>query len=255
MRYPVTSSELHTATQATIEGLKSLRLDCCLVGSVACCAYGMSRVPNDIDMVVLTSRYTQEELKNLLVQYNSTFYLIASKDPLATYRVLWFKLAGYRRSCKVDLLLPGTMNIPSVDPSPFSRSAKYPLMPFLPLLLLKLQAWQDHGESAKLFMRDKQPTDVQDILELLRLAEQNYALSDTTGITATREEPYLPKSFIKTAKTRVRKFAQMYPRSEKQWIMIGFEINSGVAFRATTRSTQSSVRGLENMMSSMALNF
>lgn len=67
----------------------------------------------------------------------------------------------------------------------FSRSAKYPLMPFLPLLLLKLQAWQDHGESAKLFMRDKQPTDVQDILELLRLAEQNYALSDTTGITAT----------------------------------------------------------------------
>ncbi|KAH7878792.1 uncharacterized protein C8R40DRAFT_1086952 [Lentinula edodes] len=287
MRYPVTSSELHTATQATIEGLKSLRLDCCLVGSVACCAYGMSRVPNDIDMVVLTSRYTQEELKNLLVQYNSTFYLIASKDPLATYRVLWFRLAGYRRSCKVDLLLPGTMNIPSVDPSRIYRvgntrqtdniyfsvlSAKYPLMPFLPLLLLKLQAWQDHGESAKLFMRDKQPTDVQDILELLRLAEQNYALSDTTGITATvgsdttqiqikqssllkREEPYLPKSFIETAKTRVRKFAQMYPRSEKQWIMIGFEINSGVAFRATTRSTQSSVRRLENMMSSMALNF
>ncbi|KAJ3893900.1 hypothetical protein GG344DRAFT_42325 [Lentinula edodes] len=248
MRYPVTSSELHTATQATIEGLKSLRLDCCLVGSVACSAYGMSRVPNDIDMVVLTSRYTQEELKSLLVRYNSRFYLVASKDPLATYRVLWFRLTGYHRSCKVDLLLPGTMNIPSVDPSPSSRSAEYPLMPFLPLLLLKLQAWQDHGESAKLFMRDKQPTDVQDIRELLQLAEQKYAL-------LKREGPYLPESFIETAKTRVRKFAQMYPWSEKQWIMIGFEINSGVAFRATTRSTQSDVRGLESMMSSLALNF
>ncbi|KAJ4479793.1 hypothetical protein C8J55DRAFT_77924 [Lentinula edodes] len=289
MRYPVTSSELHTATQATIEGLKSLRLDCCLVGSVACSAYGMSRVPNDIDMVVLTSRYTQEELKNLLVRYNSNFYLVASKDPLTTYRVLWFRLTGYHRSCKVDLLLPGTMNIPFVDPSRIHRvgntrqtdniyssvlSAKYPLMPFLPLLLLKLQAWQDHGESAKFFMRDKQPTDVQDIRELLQLAEQKYALSDITRITATvarkvvgsvhrkdtiqiqttqssllkREGPYLPESFIETAKTRVRKFAQMYPWSEKQWIMIGFEISSGVAFRATSRSTQSDVRGLGSMM-------
>ncbi|KAJ3926703.1 MAG: hypothetical protein NXY57DRAFT_1028119 [Lentinula lateritia] len=283
MRYPVTSSELHTATQATIEGLKSLRLDCCLVGSVACSAYGMSRVPNDIDMVILTSRYTQEELKNLLVRYNPGFYLVASKDPLATYRVLWFRLTGYHRSCKGDLLLPGTMNIPYVDPSRIHRvsntrqtaniyssvlSAEYPLMPFLPLLLLKLQAWQDHGESIKLFMRNKQPTDIQDIRELLQLAEQNYALSAATAarkvvgsahrkdniqIQTTqssllkREGPYLPESFIETAKMRVRKFAQMYPWSEKQWIMIGFEINSGVAFRATTRSTQSDVRGLESI--------
>ncbi|KAJ3805070.1 hypothetical protein EV368DRAFT_47697 [Lentinula lateritia] len=255
MRYPVTSGELHTATQATIEGLKSLRLDCCLVGSVACSAYGMPRVPNDIDMVVLTSQYTQEELKDLLVRYNSRFYLVASKDPFATYRVLWFRLTGYHRSCKVDLLLPGTMNIPSVDPSPSSRSAEYPLMPFLPLLLLKLQAWQDHGASAKLFMRDKQLTDVQDIRDLLQLAEQKYALSNFPGTTATREGPYLPESFIEAAKTRVRKFAQMYPWSEKQWIMIGFELNSGVASRATTISTQSDVRRLESMMGSLALNF
>lgn len=72
-------------------------------------------------MVILTSRYTQEELKNLLVRYNPGFYLVASKDPLATYRVLWFRLTGYHRSCKGDLLLPGTMNIPYVDPSRIHR--------------------------------------------------------------------------------------------------------------------------------------
>lgn len=116
------------------------------------------------------------------------------------------------------MLLPGTLNITSVDssrissweyptdrqylffssvsvltsnPSPpigcklaFSRSDEYPLMPFLHLLLLRLQAWQHHGVSAKLFMRDKLPTDVRDILKLIQFAEQKYVRSDITGITA-----------------------------------------------------------------------
>ncbi|KAJ3745670.1 hypothetical protein DFH05DRAFT_1534817 [Lentinula detonsa] len=230
MPYSVLTSEIDIATRATVTALESLNLDCCLVGSVACFAYGMSRTPNDIDMVVLTSRYTQERLKSFLVHLDARFYLIASKDPSATYRVLWFRLPGYHRSCKVDLLLPGIMNIPSVDPNLVELSSTdYPLMPFLPLLLLKLQAWQDHGESPKLFMRQKQPTDVRDIQELLQLAEQKYATAGTDDTTKRPrlnllqvETPHLPESFVQDGKTRVRMFIGMYPWSEKQWKILGF---------------------------------
>ncbi|KAJ3793436.1 hypothetical protein GGU11DRAFT_691798 [Lentinula aff. detonsa] len=248
MPYSVLTSEIDIATRATVTALESLNLDCCLVGSVACFAYGMSRTPNDIDMVVLTSRYTQERLKSFLVHLDARFYLIASKDPSATYRVLWFRLPGYHRSCKVDLLLPGIMNIPSVDPNRVVlvelSSTDYPLMPFLPLLLLKLQAWQDHGESPKLFMRQKQPTDVRDIQELLQLAEQKYA-------TAV-ETPYLPESFVQAGKTRVRKFIGMYPWSEKQWKILGFSKSDATI--AAGKSAQGDIRSLENMMSSLVVD-
>lgn len=73
---------------------------------------------------------------------DSNFYTVASKDPRATYRVLWYRL-GYSRSCKVDVLMPGIMNIPPVPAAriAYRRSrSELPLISFLPLLLLKLQA-------------------------------------------------------------------------------------------------------------------
>ncbi|KAJ3760679.1 hypothetical protein EV360DRAFT_39294 [Lentinula raphanica] len=254
MRYPVTASDIDTAARATITGLKAFNLDCYLVGSVACAAYGMSRTPNDIDMVVLTSQYTQEHLKYILVRYDSRFYLIDSKDPNATYRVLWFRLTGYHRSCKVDLLLPGIMNIPSVEPARIVRPRfrDYPLMPFLPLLLLKLQAWQDHGESPKLFVREKQQMDVRDIRELLQLAEDQYALPKV-------EAPHLLESFIQAGRMRVRKFVRLHPWSEKQWRLLGFvsELSTTAASTngniAALRSSHGDVQRLGDLLSTLAI--
>ncbi|THU75320.1 hypothetical protein K435DRAFT_974877 [Dendrothele bispora CBS 962.96] len=295
MRYSVTSLEIDEAARATIAGLKRMSLNCCLVGSVACSAYGMSRTPADIDMVVLTSSYTQEELKNRLVSYDPRFYTVASKDPLATYRVLWFRLSGYRRCCKVDLLLPGVMNIPLVPleriyrmkdhqstvtsesslSSYYStlstRSADYPLMPFLPLLLLKLQAWQDHGESPKLYMREKQPTDVKDINELLDLAVTKYAIvtvrvsakgSTSKGQTLLEKEKiWLPATFIRDGKTRVRKYVEMYPASRRQWKVIGFDVDDGVSSAEKYSREQvrlgkgdDNLRRLESLMASLAVD-
>lgn len=107
---------------------------------------------------------------------DSNFYTVASKDPRATYRVLWYRL-GYSRSCKVDVLMPGIMNIPPVPAAriAYRRSrSELPLIPFLPLLLLKLQAWMDHGEADKFYLRVKQYVDVQDIGDLLELAVAKY---------------------------------------------------------------------------------
>ncbi|KAK7038874.1 hypothetical protein VNI00_010506 [Paramarasmius palmivorus] len=224
--FQATADEIKRTTRAVVAVLKKLNLECCLVGSVACSAYGMSRTPNDIDMVVLTKIWTQEELKRQVVANDPNFYTIASKDPFATYRVLFYRLNEYtsrylRRSCKVDLLLPGVMNIPNVPTSYIryidDRHRLKPLMPFLPLLMLKLQAWMDHGESTKLHMRAKQPVDVRDIMELLNLAVTKY-----TDVKLAKEESWLPDTFVSAGRKRVRAFTRMYPTSARHWKAVGF---------------------------------
>jgi len=266
--------------------------------------YSPPNISQDIDMVVLTSSHTQEELKNRLVSYDSRFYTVASKDPFATYRVLWFRLSGYRRSCKVDLLLPGVMNIPHVPsdriyrmkdhPTSASRSTSssntttrhpstssayysylytstgsgsllsnlstdYPLMPFLPLLLLKLQAWQDHGESPKAYMREKQPTDVRDITELLNLAVTKYSGAVSRKQTLLeKERAWLPETFVRDGEKRVKKYIQLYPSSRSQWRTVGFHTSDTVLSKRSPglkkMDDDGRMRRLENLMNSLAFD-
>ncbi|KAK1216411.1 hypothetical protein PQX77_020964 [Marasmius sp. AFHP31] len=242
MHYSPTSEEVRTTTAALTKALEALKLRCCLVGGVACSSYGNSRTPNDVDMVVLDCVWTQEELKRQLVATDPNFFTVASKDPYATYRVLFYRLldstlshlytssrssnvrnySSYSRSsykrCKVDLLLPGIMNIPSVpkDRIPFDRRSQ-PLMPFLPLLLLKLQAWQDHGESTKDYMRRKQPIDVADITEMLNLAATKYP-----RVKLDKDKEWLPESFVEAARTRVRLFIRKHSYTKEHWRRLGF---------------------------------
>jgi len=173
--------------------------------------------------VVLTSEKTDEELKDILVRNDSHFYLVRSKDPFAKYRVLWFNLLtttsssysfGRYNACKVDILLPGVMNIPSVPQNLVVRIRELPLMPMIPLLLLKLQAWSDHGIATKQHLREKRPVDAQDINRLLVLAvAQGVKLNTGT---------WMPVSFVEAAKRRVVVYGIEYPDSRRHWRRLGF---------------------------------
>jgi len=192
---------------------------------MACSIYGNPRVPSDVDIVCLTDKHTQAELKAILVNKNSNFYTVASKDPTATYRVLWYRLSGLSglryKTCKVDVLTPGIMNIPAVPPSRIAYRASrsdLPLMPFLPLLLLKLQAWMDHRTAAKNYLVVKQFTDVGDIDELLELAVAEF------NVDLKADRRWLPESFVKAAVTRVKSYVRNYPDSVKHWREIGFNV-------------------------------
>ncbi|KAJ7093405.1 hypothetical protein B0H15DRAFT_776874 [Mycena belliarum] len=212
--------EVERVTRATVNAFSAAGIRTCLVGGMACSVYETARIPGDVDIVCLTETHTQAQLKAILVATDSNFYTIASRDPLATYRVLWYRL-GLRRSCKVDVLIPGIMNIPSV-PGPriaYRRSrSDLPLMPFLPLLLLKLQAWMDHGEADKLHPRVKQYIDVGDIGELLALAVSTY------GVDLKKDRKWLPESFVRAAAKRVKAYVKRYPESGEQWREIGFSV-------------------------------
>ncbi|KAI0803200.1 hypothetical protein BC629DRAFT_1438256 [Irpex lacteus] len=158
-----TSAKVRATAQKAIDAFAYYGLACCLVGGAACQLYGTSRTPGDVDIVILTTSYDTERLKAMLVARDPTFYLRPAKTFGATYKVLWARIGySYAQSdaCKVDILTPGIMNIPDVPREHIVTIDGFPVMPMIPLLLLKLQAWTDHRAATKPYLHDKQYQDV-----------------------------------------------------------------------------------------------
>ncbi|EPS93281.1 hypothetical protein FOMPIDRAFT_1136505 [Fomitopsis schrenkii] len=146
---------------------------CCLFGSTACALYGVNRCPKDVDLIILRGEDTAY-FKQLLADSDDPFYLAPSRRRNAGYKVLWYRLpspAGSpRRKCKVDILVPGILNIPNIPPWLIKHKLGLPVMSLLPLLMMKLQGWTDHRDSRRSDFQAKQHVDVEDIEELLSIA-------------------------------------------------------------------------------------
>ena len=155
---------------------------------------------------------------------NPSFFLVPSRNPRNTYKVLWYNLRGassYLRdvhACKVDVLIPGIMNIPGVRQQDVVHTSmqgtSIPIMPFIAVLLLKLQGWADHRASYRMDLRDKQHVDVADIYQLLRAAVQDSEMH-------VRNESWLPRSFVALGKMRVADFIRTHADSAIYWRQIG----------------------------------
>lgn len=218
---------------------ESLGFSCCLFGSAGCALYGTSRTPNvrgpsvvlvrrahamvlpqDVDIVVMTSEYDTEYLKRLLTTHASTtFYLRPSKAPGATYKVLFARLGTKysRRSCKVDILIPGILDIPHVDRHRIVRVNDLPVIPLIVLLLLKLKGWSDHRASSRSDFQQKQYVDVRDINQLLMIV----ADKGEDVRTAT----WLPQAFVDAGQERLNRYiTALRPLSAYLWGDIGFKV-------------------------------
>lgn len=174
----------------------------------------VKRVPQDLDILCQNWHDTQEELKRRLVQMNRKFYLIAAKTPNATYKVLWYRI-GYRTNIKVDVLLPGALDICSVPSHSIDRAGGLPCVPLSHLLLYKLQGWVHHGESLRTIDRLKMPNDVRDIEAILRvIVGRNIK---------PFEEAYFDEGFISRSIFRISKFVFEHPETRPQWRDIGYK--------------------------------
>jgi len=243
----VTKAEIETVSRATVAGLKSCGLTSCLVGGAACMTYGMTRVPNDIDIVVLDSGLTPEEIKRRLVSANPSFFLVPSTNPRNTYKVLWYNLRATSclfppsHACKVDVLVPGVLNIPSMPKhyivhDPITR---IPVMPFIAVLLLKLQGWADHRVSRRVDLQMKQYVDVRDICELLRIVTQDSEVH-------IRKESWLPESFVAAGRQRVAEFVLWHSDTSVHWRQIGLLVTDGKSAGRSKRQTSGLNLGLYN---------
>ena len=144
--------------------------------------------------------------------------------------MLWYSLSNSSSTysyhsplfdCKVDILTPGVMNIPNVPPGNITTISKFPLMPLLPQLLLKLQAWQDHRLSRRSDFRVKEPTDIADIDALLEIAAKS-------GVRVRAEESlWVPRSMIVAAESRVRSYIIFAStRSTAGFKKLGFNVST-----------------------------
>ena len=164
----------------------------------------------------------------MLTNGNDKFFLVPSRNRRANYEVLWFELRAAnrrrrRRACKVDILTPGLLDIPHVPRRRImnincpDETFPLPVMPILPLLMLKLKGWTDHRDSHREDFREKQYVDVDDIEELLPIVlNWNTELSDLSWVS---------REFKESAQRRVYEYLDVSEDSEHQWASLGFKVH------------------------------
>ncbi|KAF8647238.1 hypothetical protein AX16_006830, partial [Volvariella volvacea WC 439] len=235
---PPSRTEVKSVAQEVVETVRSLGYECCLFGSAAAMCYGMNnRVPEDVDLIVLTTT-EPERIKTQIVSTNpSKYYLVNSANPQNTYRILWSKLSSdagtssisstaTERSCKVDILVPGLLSIPQIPSAQITYTPAHPTLPVIPLLaliLLKLRGWDDHKGDYRQRMIDKTAVDEGDIEELLRIAVRRGGGGKPISVPGER---WLPRWFVREATNRVEYFVEEKPETKDHWMRLGFTFSS-----------------------------
>ncbi|KAL0562706.1 hypothetical protein V5O48_019375, partial [Marasmius crinis-equi] len=81
-------------------------------------------------------------------------------------------------------------------------------------------AWQDHRESDKIHFHDKLPQDVTDIREMSSSIVSKWG----DKLHLSKDEQWLPASFVAAAKARVAVFVALYPDTRANWFRLGFAL-------------------------------
>ncbi|KAH9486384.1 hypothetical protein JR316_0000448 [Psilocybe cubensis] len=224
----LTLDDIHSTAHAVVSILRASDMVACLVGSAAGAEHGISRIPNDVDILVLSGAKSMNpaEMKNLLVSKDSRFFLEKPvTNPNASYFILKYRLISSQNNscCHVDIFLPGMIHLPPIPPSYIIYSAQtaLPTMPFFPTLLHKVQAWLAHRASPKESARIKRSNDEQDISELLDFAVKIHKVK-------IENHTWLPDWFLQEAIEGVRAYVQEHPETAPMWKEIGFCANNKV---------------------------
>lgn len=120
-------------------------------------------------------------------------------------------------ACKVDILRPGVMNIPDVPRNHLVNVDSIPLMPLFTLLILKLEAWNDHRNAYKYYVRMKRHVDATDLEELLPLAANSV-------LWTNKHEEWVLTSRVRGVEGILHDYLLEYPSQRKAWAALGLEI-------------------------------
>lgn len=203
----------------------------------------------DLDIFVLSRSYDQEDLKRTIVANNSKFYLLRAKTPGATYKVLWYRfppvipqpssyssygnriggrnvVSSSTKFIKVDILLPGAMDIPIFHRSliTYERQGNYnlPCAPWKLVILLKLQGWSQRRASSVDHYLDKVPMDHDDLVSLLSIAQ----MRGIKILPLTEDDSYMPDDFVENARIRVREHLIAHPEHREDWKELGYDVDA-----------------------------
>jgi hypothetical protein len=147
--------------------------------------------------------------------------LTLPKDPAATYRKLWYRQAYLGPTCKVDVLIPGTMHLPNLPPTHSILIDGVPLVPFSLLLLHKLQGWDDHRLAEEAYKRGKLPQDAADIRRLLGM---EVLVKELVKSKPWADRVLFSEEFEELTRRRVKDYCAEYPKYVRRWRGLGFEV-------------------------------
>ncbi|KAF9650327.1 hypothetical protein BDM02DRAFT_3112310 [Thelephora ganbajun] len=213
--------EILDIARVTINTLKEIGVeDCCFIGGMACKLYtcGKGRQPKDLDILCLTSYPGgAESIKRRLCEEDDRFFTVRARNPNNRWKVLYWRTdsdePGFERF-KIDILIPGVMDLPYVHPHYIIKIDKFPCAPLVLLLLHKLQGWDDRRGSRRPDFLAKIPGDVQDIGDLLRIANR-------LGLKVTKPKPYISHYFRSISYERVTEFSLKHPEYIRLWMGLG----------------------------------
>jgi hypothetical protein len=112
------------------------------------------------------------------------------------------------RKCLVELLPSGNGGLPLLLPSDIAWIGDLPVVPFLSLLLAKLEKWADYPRRSNA-----------DELQLLLTLVPDLPVS---LFRPWRERGFMSEEFQATTEVRAKKFSQSFPDTEPIWQMLGF---------------------------------
>ena len=160
-----------------------------------------------------------------MTRENQCFFLVDPQTIGADYKKLYYHPNGRGSSqhptrrpsaIKIDILLPGIIDLPSFDPYwiEYDNDLRLPTAPLSLVLLHKVRGWWARINSDDHHYRDH-VKDAQDVANLAPIASQ-------MGVTIN--DNALPDDFIDSASEWVNNFIAVYPklRTRYHWRKIGF---------------------------------
>ena len=179
----------------------------------------------DIDIVVSEESWQNldpEDIKETIVEADDRYYLERSRKRGATHHILYCRLPGWAsdetRRIKIDILVPPSLNLPTISWSETRTVRDIPVMPIFDLLVMKTQGWWDHRDSDRADFRAKEDADVSDIFALLKRAKFEKVSYDDEA-----NESRHSREFMSRARTLVNKFVRIYGKATK-WRALGFPV-------------------------------
>lgn len=172
-----------------------------------------------------------ERIKRIIAEANpDRFYLRDSVNPEATYKILFYRLKRRenptrffrRNSCKVDILVPDIMNLPSLPPSRIIWINDLPVLPFSVLLSQKLQAWDDHRnmpEDERKYA--KRLVDKNDLWRMFKM-EQHISRLRAAGPIQWADRVLFSEEFEGLCHRRARDFCGIFPEFKNRFSSIGW---------------------------------
>lgn len=187
-------------------------MDICAHIRVLTCPY------QDLDILCITPYPGgAEAIKRRLCEADDRFYTVRARNPNNRWKVLYWRTdsneSGFEQF-KVDILIPGVMDLPYIHPDYMININKLPCAPLALLLLHKLQGWDERRSSRRADFLAKLPGDVRDIGDLLRIANR-------LGLNITKSRPYISHSFRDISYERVTEFSLEHPSYIPLWMNLG----------------------------------